>query len=245
LRLNLYFSFLIVLLTACSNDDENPAENQAIAGGYSIVVTDNNVLISGIESKHGTITSKFWVNAEIVDATTFDTYITNQTLYRKSIDENYRKNYVYKDLQGQNQNYQFDQGSLAENGRVFYYKNNVLTFMDNDSTGTVSSVAFHNDKPYFTGYFGKITPSAGGNTLRPEIPFIWDGDNLLDTLSLPEQTSVFQGVSTLYVESPDLVYVGGLCGVPMYWENTEPVILDERYGEVWEITKSGNDLYAV
>lgn len=249
LRSNLYFStFLIVLilLTSCNNDDdENFVKNQAMAGGYSIAVKENNVLISGFESKNRTIASKFWVNTESVDVTTFDTYIANQTLYRKSVDDSYRKNYIYKDLQGKNQNYQFDQGSLAENGKVFYYKNNVLTFMENDSTGTVSSVAFHNDKPYFAGYFGKITPSEGGDTLRPQIPFIWDGDNTLVTLALPDQTSVFQGISAIYVEDPNSIYVSGHVGVPMYWKNTDPVILDDRYGEIWEITRSGNDIYAV
>ena len=31
----------------------------------------------------------------------------------------------------------------------------------------------------------------------------------------------------------------------MYWKNTDPVVLDKRFGEVWQITKSGSDIYAV
>src|SRR5690606_4631288 len=134
----------------------------------------------------------------------------NQTLYRKAIDEDYLINYVYKDAQGQNQYYQFDQGSLAENGRVFYYKNGVLTFMDNDSIGTVTSVGFHNDQPFFAGVFGEVSTAETGNSFRPTMPFIWDRNDLITTLPLPDQTSQFQGISTIYVENPETAYVGGL-----------------------------------
>lgn len=246
-RLNLYLStFIILVFTACDNDDsDNNIQTQLTAGGYSMVLADNSLLISGYGWKHGELASRFWVDTESVDASTFDTHVPKQTLYRKAIDENYRTNYIYKDSQGKNQYYQFDQGSLAENGRIFYYKNDVLTFMDNDSIGTVSSVAFHNDKPYFAGAFGEITSSEGGNSLHPSIPFIWDGNDHITTLSLPDQTSNFQGISSIFVENPETVYVAGLCGIPMYWENTTPVILDQRYGEVWQVTKSGEDIYAV
>ncbi|MDG3582995.1 hypothetical protein [Galbibacter pacificus] len=249
LKLKMHFPalvFILLFLSACQNDDENSGPNKKhIAVGNAVSVSDHHVLISGYASENGTVHSKFWINTESSNETEFSDYIPTNTLYLKSINDHYRKVYVYKDIHGQLQNYQFDQGSLAENGRVCYYKNNVLTFMDNDSTGTVSSVDYHNDKPYFAGYFGKIIPSEGGNTLRPETPFVWDGHNFLETLPLPEQASVFQGVSTIYVHDTDEAYIGGLCGVPMYWKNSEPVILDGRYGEVWQLTKSGTDLYAV
>ncbi|WP_461532673.1 hypothetical protein [Sinomicrobium sp.] len=75
---------------------------------------------------------------------------------------------------------------------------------------------------------------------------MWDGiSTAVDTLILPEQTVAYWGVSSIYVKSEDEYYTGGLCGIPMYWKNEEAVILDERYGEVWQITKSDADVYAV
>lgn len=245
-RLTLSISaFIVLVFIACDNGDDHITAPLNVAGGYSIVFNDNVPLISGFGTKHEERTSRFWIDSEGVDQETYDANVPNQTLYRKAIGENYRISYVYKDSQGQNLYYEFDQGSLAENGQIFYYKNGVLTFMDNDSIGTVTSVAFHNDKPYFAGTFAQIRSSTGGNELDPSTPFIWDGNDLITTLPLPNQGSNFKGISTIYVENPETTYVGGRFGLPMYWENTNPVILDQRYGEVWQIAKSGEDIYAV
>src|SRR5690606_38046882 len=128
-RLALYFSaFIISLFAACDNADDDNIKTINTAGGSSVIIANNTALISGYGSKNNEVTSRFWKDTDKVDEDNFDSNIPNQTLYRKAIDEDYLINYVYKDAQGQNQYYQFDQGSLAENGRVFYYKNGVLTF---------------------------------------------------------------------------------------------------------------------
>ncbi|WP_417359780.1 hypothetical protein [Galbibacter sp.] len=245
-RLTLYFSaFIILIFTACDNGDDHNIKTLNTASGYSMIIADNTPIISGYGSQHNEFTSRFWIDTESVEENSFESIVNNQTLYRKAIDENFRINYVYKDSQGQNQYYQFDQGSLAETGRVFYYKNDFLTFMNNDSIGTVTTVGFYNDQPYFAGSFGEVSSQEAGNSFYPTIPFIWDGNDLITTLPLPDQTKNFQGINTIYVESTETTYVGGLCGIPMYWKNTTPVILDQRYGEVWQVTKSDEDIYAV
>ncbi|WP_417359578.1 hypothetical protein [Galbibacter sp.] len=90
-------------------------------------------MISAYGSQHEIRSTRFWIESESVDENSFDTKVPIQSLYRKAIGENYRINYVYKDSEGKNQYFQFDQGSLAEKGGIFYYTNDVLTFMDNDS----------------------------------------------------------------------------------------------------------------
>ncbi|MDD2584832.1 MAG: hypothetical protein PHE99_07835, partial [Bacteroidales bacterium] len=50
---------------------------------------------------------------------------------------------------------------------------------------------------------------------------------------------------SIYVDKENNRYVGGLIGLPMYWKNSNPVILETLYGEVNQITVSGADVYAV
>ena len=85
-RLNLYLSaFIILVFTACDNDDDDNTETSVTAGGYSITLADNSPLISGYGWKHGVLASRFWVDTESVDANTFDTNVPNQTLYRSAM----------------------------------------------------------------------------------------------------------------------------------------------------------------
>lgn len=234
-----------VLLASCKKDDY--AENKGLlAAGYSILINNGNVLVSGFRSDDGQVSSEYWINGKNVGQSEFAGLIGNQVAYRQAVDEQFRRVYLYKDRHGEIQSYQFDQGSGAEGGRIFYYKNNLKVRMENDSIGNLTSVTFYDDKPVFAGSLGKISTGISGSTLYyPKTAFVWDGHSPLIELKLPEQSSFFWGVSTIYSNGPDEFYVGGLCGVPMYWKNTEPVVLDKRFGEVWQITKSDSDVYAV
>ncbi|WP_461532674.1 hypothetical protein [Sinomicrobium sp.] len=157
-----------ILLTACNNDDLGfPTGNDGpYAAGYSILVEDGDVLVSGFRGQQGRdLTTSFWVNGERVDEETFTPLVKNQSTYRKAIDEKYRKVQIYRDAQGELQTYSFDQGSLAEDGKVFYYKNNTIIKMDTDSIGTVSSVGFYDDTPLFAGSLGEISGSISGGSV--------------------------------------------------------------------------------
>lgn len=236
--------FALIGLASCKKDKQQPVF-YTLASGRSILVSNGNVLVTGFKSETQKFSTKYWINGEAADQAKFTALVPNQSGYREAVDEQFRQVYTYKDANGALQNYQFDQGSLLKNGKIFYYKNNTLINMATDSIGTVSQIAFHNGQSYFAGALGKIISSAPSDYLRPTTPFVWDGHSTMTLLPLPKQSFNFQGVSNLYLASANETYVGGLCNVPMYWKNTEPVVLDERYGEIWQITKSGSDVYAV
>ncbi len=236
--------FFVGLLIGCEKGD--PIKNSSTsAGGYSVMVNDGAVLVSGFKAEKGKIITKYWINGESTDQSKFIDLVENGSTYRQAVDEDFRKVLTFKNHDGISHNYQFDQGSLIKDGKIFYYKENSLISMDNNSIGNISSVAFYNEQPYFAGYLGKIVSSETGLVLRPVTPFIWDGSSSMVLLSLPEQVSWFRGISTVYMHSLNEFYVGGLCDFPMYWENYDPVVLDNRYGEVWQLLKSGDDIYAV
>lgn len=238
--------FLLVLtgfLTGCEKND-SPDGKGPLAGGYSILVNNGNVLVSGVRSEDGRVSSKYWINGESAGQSAFNELVGNHMGYKEAVDEQFRTGYTYKDRQGEIQRFRFNQGSSVENGRIFYYENNSMVRMDNDSTGILSSVTFYDDKAVFAGSLGKLTATIAGSSFHFRSAFIWDGNSVLTELPLPKQTSSFHGVSAFYFNGPGEFYVAGRCDFPMYWKNTEPVVLDTRYGEVWQITKSGSDVYA-
>jgi hypothetical protein len=236
---------LIALLASCKKD--HPTEKGLpLAGGYSILVHNGNVLVSGFRSENGQISTKYWINGESAGQSRFTELVGNQLAYRQAVDKEYRTVYTYKDRVGEIQTYRFDQSTGARKSRMSYYKNNSMVQIENDSIGVLTSVSFYDDKPVFAGSLGEMAPSiTGGMSYRPRTAFIWDGQSPLMKLLPPVKSTLFWGVSTIYSDSPNEFYVGGLCGVPMYWKNTDPVVLDQRFGEVWQITKSGSDIYAV
>lgn len=239
---------LIALLISCRKDHSTEdATGGPLAGGYSILVNNGNVLVSGYRTEGSRLSSKYWINGQSAEQVAFTAQVGNQLAYREAVDEQYRTGYTYKDRNGEIQKYRFNQiGTSAANGRMFYYKNNSAVHLESDSIGIMTSVTFYDDKPVFAGSLGKMTAGVTGSiSFHPEAAFVWDGHSPLTGLSLPPKTTFFQGISTIYSAGPNEFYVGGLCGVPMYWKNTEPVVLDTRYGEVWQITKSGSDVYAV
>jgi len=237
--------FVFIGLASCKKDRQQQYFSP-LAGGYSILVNKGNVLVSGFKSDNRQqISTQYWINGEIANSSGFTELVEKQSGYRQSVDDQFRTVYTYKDLNGQLQNYRFDQVSLRTGGKLFYYKNDSIVEMKNDSLGTISSVAINNAQSYFAGTFGKIISSETGKELSPVTPFVWDGNSSIILLPVPKAAVYFQGVSTIYLASANEFYVGGRFNVPMYWKNTDPVVLDERYGEVWQITKSGSDVYAV
>lgn len=243
------FRFFILLtalfLVGCENNDDY-RKAESYANTFSILVNaEGDVLVSGFAQKNGGLKNIFWANEEMVDSITFNQLVDKGMHYREAVDAKYRKVYAYKDLNSLSQKYQFDQGSLLEEGALFYYKNDTMIKLDVDSIGIVSAITFSGDKPGFAGSFGEIESTVGGRALYPTMPFFWDGATSFTKLPLPSNTFNFQGVSGVFLGDQGEFYVGGLCGFPMYWKNTEAIILDDRYGEVQQITKSGSDVYAV
>lgn len=235
-----------LFLVGCDSDNGESNTGESYGNAFSILVnTDGDILVSGFAQKKGELQNIFWANGEQVDVTAFNERVDNGMTYREAVDAKYRKVYAYKDLNGLSQKYQFDQGSLLEEGALFYYRNDTMIKVDTDSIGIVSAITFLGDTPGFAGSYGEIESTVGGRALFPTTPFFWDGADSFTELPLPSDTFNFQGVSSVYIQSPDEFYVGGLCGFPMYWKNDEALILDTRYGEVHQITKSGSDVYAV
>jgi hypothetical protein len=235
----------VELLAGCKKDQPLPNE-YLLASGYSISVNNGNILVSGYSSENGRLSTKYWINGKSAEQSRFNELLGNQSGYRQAVDEKYRTGYSYKNKDGRITNYQFNQGTDVEKGWMYYYQDNALVRMENDKLGTLTAVTFYNDTPIYAGSLGeKATNISGGLSFYQKSAFIWDGQSPLKELLIPVQSTLFWGVSTVYSPAPDEFYVAGLCGVPMYWKNTDPMILDKRFGEVWQITKSGSDLYAV
>ncbi|SEN96809.1 hypothetical protein SAMN05216436_1277 [bacterium A37T11] len=242
---SIYSLFIFaVLLGSCSKDNSTP-NNGPLAAGYSILVNNGQVLVSGFLSENGRVTTRYWVNDKKVDSTGFTGLVGNQSIFRVAVDDQFRTGYTYKDNAGVIQSYRFNQGTGAENGHIFYYLNNSMVRMNNDSIGILSTVSFHDNTPIFAGSLGVLINNAMNRSIQPKTAFVWDGHSPINELVRPEQSTLFWGVSAVYAVGTNEVYVGGLCGIPMYWKNSDPVVLDSRYGEVWQITKSGPDVYAV
>lgn len=232
-------------VTACQTDAMDSAgNNQHFGSAHSIFINNGKLFISGYTAHNNQLHTQYWTDSEIVDQLYFEEFVDIGTLYREAVDEKSRTVYTYKNTQGEIQKYQFDQGSLSEGGSLFFYENDVMKKIDTTALGTLSAITFFEDQPYYVGYFGKIQPTVAGESLSRETPFIWNG-NSFNKLPLPPQAPYFQGTSTLYIANQNEFYVGGLVSFPMYWKNLEPIILDSRYGEVWQITTFETDVYAV
>jgi len=104
--------FSIALLASCGKGD--PLHNSdRMAGGYSILVNNGDILISGFETQNDQVDTKYWLNGEPANKVTFEQAVENKSMYRKAVDELSRKVYTFKDTEGSIQNYQFDQGSIS------------------------------------------------------------------------------------------------------------------------------------
>ncbi|MGV8096166.1 MAG: hypothetical protein AB2L24_30300 [Mangrovibacterium sp.] len=236
------FVFITLIICSCNEDRMELSEKIQCSGAYSILVNEGNVFVSGWANDGRQVHSKYWIDDAKADSSGFISLINNGSTYKEAIDDQFRTVYVYKNLQGESEIYQFDQGSFIEGGKIFYYKNNEIIRMNNSLFGTISTLFVLNDKPYFAGYFREITSSETGEVLSPKTPFFWDGSSTLIELPFPYDC-FFSGVHCIYISGENDFYIGGLIGVPMYWKNTDPIILDQRYGEVRQITLSGTDVY--
>ncbi|WP_157757624.1 hypothetical protein [Pseudalgibacter alginicilyticus] len=237
----IYYLLIITLTCSCTNDHFEATKKYSAA--FSMNVNNNKVLVSGYVYTDNQWKAEYWVDSTNVDAVTYTSSLANGSIYNIPVDELSRKISVYKTLNGNQDIYKFDQGSLIDDGSVFYYKNNNMIKMDTTAIGTVTSVGFFNNNPIFSGYFGEITHNEAGESLSPKTPFLWNGDSLLIHLPLPEDAT-FQGINCVYFDSENY-YTGGLMNVPMYWKNTTPITLSNLYGEVHQIIVSESDVYAV
>jgi hypothetical protein len=240
--------FLIVItMIACSDDNIEQAENIKCSGASFIVKNNDQLLLSGYVNIGNKIKTKYWIDSLSVDSNTFINSFKNGNIYDVS---NVPGNnlspvtYVQTTLNGEKDIYNFDQGIVENDKQLFYYKNNDIIRIDTSATGTITSVSIFNDKPYFAGYFSKISYTEDGTkTYQPKSPFYWNGNSKLIELPMPN-VFWFRGISCIYVEGEDY-YIGGLMDFPMYWKNTEIIKLGTLYGEVHQIVKSGQDVYAV
>ncbi|MDT7828287.1 hypothetical protein RQM65_06395 [Pricia sp. S334] len=241
----------LLFLSGCTKDRIDPngigpgTTSYSLASAQSIFIDSGKLLITGYANNSGHFSTRYWADSISIDRSEFIESVDNGTVFRESVDESYRTVYSYKDLKGENQKYRFDQGSLFRGGQNFFYKNDSIITLDTIAIGTVSSLSFLEGAPYYAGYFGKIVKTEAGDALSPVTPFIWNGGPALLELPLPSEEAFFQGTSNVHVEGPNEFYVGSRGSLPAYWKNTEPIVLDTRYGEVWQVTKSGTDVYAV
>lgn len=237
----LTLSIISFVFVSCKKSDD---KQELISNGLSISVDQGHVAISGFRSWAGEANTVYWLDGTNANQTTFDQHIPNGTLYRKAIDKNYRISYEYKNLAGAKSSLQLDQGSFLLDTVMYYYRNNGKIKMNSDSTGVLRTIGIYKDKPIFAGMFGKLSKVGGSNALAISKPFFWDGVSEPKALPLPDKAA-FREVTAVFQSDANTVYVGGNCGFPVYWKNQELVVLDQRYGEVAQITQSKNDIYAV
>ena len=235
----------IITLVSCTKDNFETIEDtrNPYSCAFSIIAIQNKVHVSGYINSDSEFSTKYWIDSLSTNSVTFFSSVNNGSTYKESTDELFRKVSIHKTLNGEKDVYKFDQGSFIDDGKIFYYKNSEVLKMDTSATGTIASVCFLNDKPFFAGYFSEKSFTEAGEALAPKTPFFWDGNSTLIHLPMPDDI-FFQGISCVYVDKEEY-YIGGLIGIPMYWENTELITLSTLYGEVHQIIVSESDVYAV
>ena len=246
--MKIYRAFLLLIISflIISCEKENKKSNNPIecSGAYSIVVNNGQVLVSGWKNLNSKLSTVYWIDSFKSDSSAFTTALSQGYIYKGSVDEQSRITYVHKSLTGKVETYKFDQRLITEREALFYHKGNELVKMDTAALGAIITMCLVEDKPYFAGCFGELVTQKSGKTVAFKTPFLWDGGSTL--IELPLSNSAWlRGVSSIYVDKENNRYVGGLIGLPMYWKNSNPVILETLYGEVNQITVSGADVYAV
>lgn len=237
----LALSLILFLIVSCKKSEDN---QERFSNGLSIIVHEGHVAISGYRSLGGERGTVYWLDGVKTSQTKFDQHLAKGTLYRKAIDDKGKINYEYKNQIGGKDSYQLDQGSYLLDTVMYYYQNSVRLKMESDSVGVLRTIGIYKDKPIFAGMFGKVSKVNGSGSLAISKPFFWDGVSEPLALPLPNK-GIFKEVTAIFQSNENTVYVGGNCGFPVYWKNQELVILDDRYGEVLQITQSKNDIYAV
>lgn len=239
-----FFVFALAMSSCEKDDNESTRKSTRCSSAYSIIVNNGKVLVSGWENSNATINTVYWVDAFRENSSAFNNFLVVGDMYKASVDELSRITYAYKTSNGEIDVFKFNQTAEVEDGKIFYQRNNDVVRMDTFALGSITTICFVEDMPFFAGNFGEIIHQESGKTYTVRKPFFWDGDSKLIETSLPEN-AFFKGVSSIYVDKESNHYIGGLIGLPMYWKNLEPVILGEKYGEVNQIIVSGSDVYAV
>lgn len=240
----LFYIFITVTLGGCDIIGPAPEENISFSTASSIILNNGKVCISGYAYNKEVYSTKYWVDDEPTDAASFINLIPAGSYYEEAIDEAFMRASIYKNFNNEIDEYRFDQGILADEGKLFYYKNNVINKMDTTAVGTVSSVFVSPASEYFAGYFGEIILREEGEVLIPKTPFFWDRQSKPVVLQVPAGLS-FRGISTIYTTESNDIYVGGLMNSPMYWKNSVSTVLNSLYGQIMQIIVSGTDVYAV
>lgn len=239
------YLFAVFTIVSCKKDNLESIENKSnpYSCAYSIIVNQNKVLISGYLSTDSKLRSKYWIDSSSADSVAFINSIDNGITYKEPVDELFRKVIIHKTLNGELDVYKFNQGTMFKDEGIFYYINNEIVRMETSAPGTIASVCFLGDKPFFAGYFSEKGYYESGETFFPKTPFFWDGNSSLIYLPLPDGV-FFGGINCVYVDE-EVYYIGGLTDFPMYWKNNELVKLSNLYGEVQQIVVSESDVYAV
>ena len=233
-------------LWSCNKNETDSVASDHLTEAYSIFMNQDHLLVSGYENSNNEFTTQYWLDGVETSADYFTENIDQGTVYQKSTGEfNSRTTFEYKNEEGELETYQFEPiGSLVEDGKIFYYKNSQKIAMDTTALGTISAFCMVDNKPCFAGIFGQMQGSEAGESLAPKTPFYWDGISTPEKLPIPNET-YFKDISCMHISESNDVYIGGLIGQPMYWKNSEPVILNTLYGEVKQIITHGTDVYAV
>ncbi|WP_437921425.1 hypothetical protein [Sphingobacterium sp. LRF_L2] len=226
------------VLSSCQKSETKPDH---LAGGYSIISHEGNVLVNGYENKNDAVHTVYWMNGQQTDSSTFLQALPSDAVYLQA---NYDGKIVFNALNGTEsyQQFRFNPSSSNEGkGSIYYYRDGIKKTMNADSIGTLVAMDSYNGKPFFGGTL--MTMKQGGSLYNYR-PFVWDGEDSFSELPSPEQGS-FVSMTSVYRPDEKSFYASAKYGFPMYWANGDIVILDERYGEVLQLLKSGNDVYAV
>lgn len=232
---------VLFALLSCEKDKNKPTH---CSGAFSIIVNNGKVLVSGWENTNSIVSTVYWIDSEKGNASDFTNLLSKGNTYQTPADERGVITHIYKALDGELEIYKFDQRGIVERGEIFYHKNQELVKMDTSALGAIITVCFVEDKPFFAGCFSEMVQQETGKVFTHRRPFIWDGHSKLIELPLTNNKT-FKGVSCVYIDKDKNHYIGGLIGLPMYWKNSEPIILSTLYGEVNQIIEGQGDLYAV
>lgn len=240
---SIYSLLLIFFLTGCSNDDDpiSPGIEQDINLAYSLLLNDGDLFISGTENTRNTFSTRYWINDESVDSATFAEQLSSGSSYRGAVDNEFRQTYFHKSSDELSQ-YSFWQGGLGEELQLSYIKNGSRKSLDSAALGMITAVDITGNNEIFAGWFGEEVETEAGSALMPQSPFYWNSESGFTIPELPE-TDYFQGISFIN-KHENVIYIGGLTGKPMYWKNSEAIILSEQYGEVWQVEVDNGSVYA-
>jgi len=127
-----FFLALMGLLVSCEKNDYT-GSNGLLASGYSVLVNNGNVLVSGFKSENDRVSTKYWINGETADQSRFTELLKNKSTYRQAVNGKFRLVYGYKDAQAYGIFLDGDDiyvsgatGNVPADYRPCYWKNGVM-----------------------------------------------------------------------------------------------------------------------